>query len=147
MSPVYFIAAKYGQSGSDMNRSRRGTYVWLMLMGLAVLLVILGGAFGTATAVTPQMALTLLSVYTLIAAAAVANFEWWRLRFSLPHFSAPVRMTPAARKATQRAHSRVSPGDAALTDIGLIVNERRDDGQWKRHLAQVVAMDDGAIQP
>ena len=130
-----------------MNRSRRGTYVWLMLMGLAVALVIMGGAFGTATAVTLQVALTLLGAYALVAAMSVANFEWWRLRYALPHFSAPVRMTPAARKATQRAHASAAPGDAALTDIGLIVNERRNDGQWKRHLAQIVAMDEGAIQP
>src|SRR5258706_10879932 len=59
-----------------------------------------------------------------------------------------IRMTPAARKATQRARSR---GDMmtenTLTDLGLIVNERRSDGQWKRRMAQVVSMDDEAVQP
>src|SRR5450432_2001117 len=128
-----------------MNRSRRGTYVWLMLLGLAVALVILGGLLGTAPLGTPQLAL--LAVYALVALPTVANFELKRMQLSLPRFSAPVRMTPAARKATQRAHTHRSAGDAAVTDIGLIVNEQRDDGQWNRHLAQVIAGDDGAIQP
>src|SRR5262249_41944545 len=54
----------------------------------------------------------------------------------------------AARQATQRARSRPTYGnDAALTDVGMIVNERRRDGQWNRHLAQVISLDDDAIQP
>src|SRR5260221_13226747 len=97
-------------------------------MGLAVALVIMGGASNPVTAgVTLQVALTLLGAYALVAAMSVANFEGWRLRYALPRFSAPVRMTPAARKATQRAHASAATGDADLTVIGLIVNDRRID--------------------
>jgi hypothetical protein len=130
-----------------MNRSRRGTYVWLALLGLAVSLVILGGALYPSALITAQGALALLAAYALVAAPMVANFELRRLHWSLPRLSPPVRMTPAARKATQRAHMHQIPGDAAVTDVGLIVNQQRDDGQWMRHLAQVVTNDDGAIQP
>jgi hypothetical protein len=37
--------------------------------------------------------------------------------------------------------------DGVLSDIGLVVNEKRRDGRWDRRLAESVTMDDGAIQP
>jgi hypothetical protein len=132
-----------------MKKSRRATYIWLVLLGLAVGLIALAstGTPDSMPAVNPALALVLLIGYIMLSVATLANMRLQTLRLNMPRLSM-TRMTPAARKATQRARSRSDmPVDSTLTDLGLIVNERRRDGQWKRRLAQVVSMDDEAIQP
>src|SRR5258706_1403855 len=131
-----------------MSRSRRGTYIWLLMLGFAVALVVLAGALGTATGISAQLAFVLVAGYLLLALASLARFALPKVNLSMPRISSAIRMTPAARQATQRVRNRPNfAHDAALTDIGMIINERRRDGQWNRHLAQVVSLDDDAIQP
>jgi hypothetical protein len=124
-------------------QGRRGIYVWLMLLGFAVSLIILTGA------TSPELAMGILVAYLGIVFAGVAGDRLRSLRMPKPpSLIAATRATPAARKAAQRARTRPDYNtDHTLTDIGMIVNDRQRDGQWSRHLAQSVSMDDGAIQP
>ncbi|MEP7286772.1 MAG: hypothetical protein ABI947_13510 [Chloroflexota bacterium] len=128
-----------------MNRSRRGTYIWLALLGAAVGLIALASAFGT---VSTALAGGLVILYLGIAFAALANMRLRALRLTMPNLAATTRVTPAARKAAQRARTRPEYMDNhTLTDIGLIVNEKRADGKWARQLAQVISLENDAIQP
>ena len=122
---------------------RRGIYVWLMLLGFAVSLIILTGS------TSPELAMGILVAYLGIVFAGVAGNRLSSLRtLKPPRLMAATRATSAARQAAQRARTRPDYNtDHTLTDIGLIVNDRQRDGQWSRHLAQSVSMDDGAIQP
>jgi hypothetical protein len=118
------------------------------MLGLAVALVVLAGVFGTATGITAELAFVLVAGYIGLALASLARFALPQLNFAVPQISNAIRMSPAARQATQRARGRANySDDTTLTDIGMIINERRRDGQWNRHLAQIVSLDDDAIQP
>src|ERR1041385_154641 len=126
-----------------MSRSRRGTYIWLLMLGLAVGIVVLAGALGTATGITTELAVALVAGYIVLALASLARFALPKVNLSMPQISSAIRTTPAARQAIQRARNRPTYGnDATLTDVGMIINERRRDGQWNRHLAQVISLDD-----
>lgn len=129
-----------------MSRSRRGTYIWLLMLGLAVGIVLLAGALEAA--ISAEVALALVIGYIVLAGASLATIALPSLNVSMPQISSAIRMSPNARQASQRARTR--PGfsrDATLTDVGTIINERRRDGQWDRHLAQVISLDDDAVQP
>lgn len=129
-----------------MSKSRRGTYIWLVMLGIAVGLIALAAMFGTE--VSAPFAFALVVGYIAIALASIARFTLPQLNLSMPQISTAIRMTPAARQATQRARNRANfSDDTTLTDVGMIINQRRHDGQWNRHLAQIVSLDDDAIQP
>jgi hypothetical protein len=130
-----------------MNTGRRGIYIWLLMLGVAVSLIVLAGAIGS-TALSAELALGIVVVYLGMVFAALAGNRFRGLQSSLPPLVLNAKTTPAARRAVQRARSRSSySSEYVMTDIGLIINERRRDGQWNRHLAQIVSMDDDAVQP
>jgi hypothetical protein len=130
-----------------MTRSRRGMVIWLVLLGIAVALIALGSIFDP-TAVNAQVATILLAAYAGVAGVALIGDRLRHVKLEMPRINVPIRMSPAARKATQRARGRSDYSlTTTLTDVGMIVNERSRDGQWNRHLAQIVSMDDDAIQP
>jgi hypothetical protein len=144
---LFLVYRDCQESMRIMNTGRRGIYIWLMMLGVAVALVVLAGALGTA-ALSAEVAIAIMAAYVAMALVAVAGNRLQHLQVPRPNLRAAVRTTPAARRATQRARSR--PGynaDHAITDIGLIVNQKRRDGRWERHLAQSVSMDEHAIQP
>jgi len=131
----------------SMRSGQRGIYIWLVLLGLVVGFVVLAGLFGAAT-ISAELALAIGVVYLGLVAFAMGKNLTRTIQLPKPALRMPIRATPAARKATQRARTR--PGysaDSTLTDVGMIINERRPDGKWNRHLAQVVSMDDDAVQP
>ncbi len=129
-----------------MNTGRRGIYIWLLMLGVAVAFILLAGALGTA-ALSAELAFAILAAYLALAFTAVAGDRLRTLQMPVPNLRM-ARATPAARRAAQRARSRPNyNADHAVTDIGLIVNQKRRDGQWDRRLAQSVSMDEGALQP
>src|SRR5690349_2544687 len=120
-----------------MRTGQRGIYIWLLLLGLVVGFVVLAGVVGAA-AISAELALAIGAIYLGLVAFAVGGNVVRNMQLPKPALRMPVRMTPAARKATQRARTR--PGysaDNTLTDVGMIINERQPDGKWNRHLAQV----------
>ena len=131
-----------------MKTGKRGTYVWLAMLGFAVTLVVAAIAAGS-VALGAEFAVALVLAYMGVAFVALAGNRIRNFRLpSAPALLSAARVSPAARRATQRARSR--PGyyaEAMLTDVGLIVNARRSDGRWDRHLAQSISLDEDAIQP
>ncbi|MBX3080372.1 MAG: hypothetical protein KF716_01990 [Anaerolineae bacterium] len=132
-----------------MNSARRGTRVMLGLLGVAVFFVVLGGLAGT---VPPAIALTAGLAYAAVALAVFAKLGPNFLRNRLQEFGPAVtianRTTAAGRRAAQRARNRGEFSlETNLLDIGLMVNERRRNGQLDRHLAESISMDASAVQP
>lgn len=132
-----------------MNSARRGTRVMLGILGVAVFFVVMGGLAGT---VSPAVALTAGLAYTLVAIAALTrlgpNFLRNRLQEIGPSVTIASRTTAAGRRAAQRARNRGEFNlETNLLDIGLMVNERRRNGQLDRHLVESVSMDVAAVQP
>jgi hypothetical protein len=131
-----------------MKTGQRGMYIWLMLLGVIIGAVVLAGALGSA-ALTAETALVLIAAYLAIVFVGLGKNLAPRLRLQAPKRPiSRLRASEAARKAMQQAQHR--PGynsDILLTNVGLIINERRPDGRWDRHLARSVSMDDDAIQP
>jgi hypothetical protein len=129
-----------------MSRSRRGTIIGLLLMGLAV------GLLFAASIVNPQqlsfqVAMVVGLIYAAIASLALVKIQMPSFQIGLPNVSAAVRTSPVARRAVQRAQSRGDYGNSVpVTDLGLIVNEHGPRG-LNRHLAQIVSLDDEAVQP
>lgn len=136
-----------------MSRSRRGMYIWLLLLGLAVTLIAAGTV--STTSAPLGFAVVLAYIALVLGTLATSRLRGMRFEFKMPQMmpqmaqmAANARQTPAARKASQRARGR--PGynpDHTVADVGLIVNRRRSDGRWNRYLAQNIARDEGAVQP
>src|SRR5438105_2918784 len=130
-----------------MSKSRRGTVIWLAMLGIAVALIVLASTSAT-SAISPVLAFVVLIAYLGLVTGSLVNVSLSSLRLSMPRVAAATRVTPAARKAVQRARARSGySSDATLTDVGLIVNERLSNGQLDRHIAQAVSLDNDAIQP
>src|SRR5262245_16057226 len=129
-----------------MNTGQRGIYIWLMLLGVAIGIVVLAGALG-ATALSAELAVAMLVAYLGMTAVALGGNRVRNFQMPRPSLRMAVQATPAGRRAAQRARSRPEySSDNVVTDIGLIVNQRRG-GHWDRRLAHSVSMDEGAIQP
>src|SRR5436309_1841284 len=115
-----------------MSKSRRGTVIWLAMLGIAVALIVLASA-STTSAISPVLAFAVLIAYLGLVVGSLVNVSLSTLRLSMPRVAAATRVTPAARKAVQRARARSGySSDATLTDVGLIVNERLSNGQLDR---------------
>src|SRR3954471_9873471 len=101
-----------------MNRSRRGTVIWLILLGVAVALIGLGSIFDP-TAVNAQIATMLVAAYAGVVGVVLIGDRLRHVKLEMPRISVPVRMSPAARKATQRARGRSDHSlTTTLTDVG-----------------------------
>jgi hypothetical protein len=135
-----------------MMSRRRGTRVWLGILGTAVGLVVLGGLAGQ---VPPLIALMAGISYLVVAIAALTNLGPSFLRDRVqalqeigPAVTIANRTTTAGRRAAQRARNRGEFSvEATLLDIGLMVNEQTRDGRWDRRLSDSIALDDQALQP
>ncbi len=131
-----------------MSQSRRKTTIWLTLLGLAVVFAVVAGILGMLTPTQASLAYLMGMVYVVLALGTFVNLRLQDIRLSMPRLGVTTRATPAARKASQRAHLKGGmEADALLTDVGLILNQHDADGQLRRHLAQVVSLDEGALQP
>jgi hypothetical protein len=112
------------------------------------LIAVLAGILGTLAPAQATIAYLLGMVYVALALGTFVNLRLQDLHLAMPRLGGSVRTTPAARRASQRAHLKGGiDADALLTDVGLILNDRDSDDQLRRHLAQVVSLDEGAIQP
>lgn len=131
-----------------MNTIRRSTYIWLALLGVAVVMVILASLSGLEGSPSPLLALLVTALYMGVATFALARNRLPALPQIVSPLGAATKVTATARKATQRARGRsMYGGDSTLIDIGLLLNEKRSDGRWDRQLAQSVSLNAGAIQP
>jgi hypothetical protein len=118
----------------------------LVLLGLAVALIFAASIIDPLQ-VSFQLAMVVGLIYAAIASLALVRIRMPSFQFELPNVSAAVRTTPSARRAVQRAQSRSDYGsEMPVLDLGLIVNEQRPGG-LSRHLAQIVSLDDDAVQP
>ncbi|MBX3063180.1 MAG: hypothetical protein KF726_09410 [Anaerolineae bacterium] len=137
-----------------MGSGRRGVRLWLGLIGVGVALVVLGAIFNP-VAVSPLLAVTVGVAYTLIAWMALANLRPMelgrqvnQLRNIGPTLTVAGRVSANGRRAAQRARNRGDFAvDTTLLDIGMVVNERRRNGQLERRIAESVSLDDAAVQP
>lgn len=128
----------------------RAKFVWLALVGVLVLILSLASVSGSA-GISPVVALGLVMAYLAAAYVMVRGVDLNAFRRTVQTTSQTVKMTGAARQATQKARLRPEYGmgsDHALVDIGMLVNEKRRDGRWDRRIAEGgISYDDGAIQP
>ncbi len=137
-----------------MGSGQRGVRLWVGLLGVGVALVVLGAILNPAT-VSPLLAITVGAAYTLIAWMALSNTrpaqlgqQMNQLRNFGPSLTVAGRISPNARRASQRARNRGDFSvDTTLLDIGMVVNERRRNGQLERRIAESVSMDEAAVQP
>jgi hypothetical protein len=134
-----------------MQKSRRATNIWLIMIGLIMLLVFISGAFA------PQVMVAMLAAYGLLVLFGSGLLTSSELRERLP--SIPQReaaQSTARRKATQTSSAALKAANRAksqpgfldqfeLLDIGLIVNTIDEDGLHLRRGR--VTLDDQGIQP
>lgn len=124
-------------------QSDRGTAVWLMIVGVALVLVLLAGSVPTA------FGAALLAAYLALVVAVAANVNWRGLFDNLPasRFVEQQQATEVAQEAAARARS-LPMYDAAinLMDVGLIVDEPRPDGVSLRR-GRFVSLDDDGMRP
>lgn len=134
-----------------MRKSRRATSLWLIMIGLMLSLIFISGA------VAPQVQLGILVAYALAVIAGLGFFSPDELRRRLPQtrrerYKAPsrkqtrIKVSSAAEKAQRRAKAQPDYFEQfQLVDVGVIVNEVRDDGMHLRR--GNVTLDDQGIQP
>ena len=123
-------------------QSNRGTYVWLFIVGVALLLAMLAGDMPLAAAAA------LLAGYLLLAVAITRNFAVGNVvqQFT-ERTNNKAESSETAREASARA--RTSPDYeeiVQLLDIGLIADEQRPDGMSLRR-GRFISMDDDGIRP
>src|SRR3954468_7245498 len=95
----------FSKENPKMKQGRRGTVIWLILLGFVVGLLGLAAVTGNTT-ISPVIALTLAIAYVGVALVALADFRLQNLQGIMPPLAAATKITPAARKATQRARNR-----------------------------------------
>ena len=122
--------------------SYRGTLIWMLIVGVALVLTMLAGE------VPAAFAAALLAAYMGLAFLVVRNVQLGSV--TVPWSGRGKREkepTEVAREATARARS--SPNYDALIrllDVGLIVDEQRPDGMSLRR-GRFISLDDDGIRP
>ena len=134
-----------------MQKSRRATVIWLILIGIMLGLAAFSGA------VSSQVAVIGLGVYMLMALIGLGAFNTRALRSALedrqqvrqarPRRQAVrIQSSSAAQKARQRASNLADYVEQfPLVDIGLIVSEVTPNGLNVRR--GDVTLDDQGVQP
>jgi hypothetical protein len=122
--------------------SRRGTMVWLALVGIALVLALAAEEMPTAVGAV------LLAAYLVLVAVVTRNT---RLGSVLESLTAPrsrrVQSSEVAREAMARARSHPSYDPLIpLVDVGLVVDEQRPDGLSLRR-GRFISLDDEGIRP
>jgi len=122
--------------------SDRGTLVWMLIVGIALVLTMLTGE------VPAEIAAVLLGAYLGLVFLVGRNVQVRPVTLPWPargkHQKEP---TEVAREATARArgHPNYDPL-IQLLDIGLIVDEQRPDGMSLRR-GRFISLDDDGIRP
>ncbi len=132
--------------------NRRVTNIGILLLGVLVALIAFASV--SSAAMSPVIGFSMVAAYLALAFFLYKRADLGALADSVLRtkttFAASARMSGAARRAAARAKSHPEAGygsDVALLDVGMLVNERRQDGGWDRRIAQAVALDDGFLQP
>jgi hypothetical protein len=120
----------------------RGAYLTLGVVGATVALI----ALGSGNALFATLA---IGGFVALLAAVFANDRLKQLRETLPTLAASAKSSPAAKTAVARARklSSFAP-EEIVSDVGLIVNEKDQQGRWRRRIAESsVSMDEQMVQP
>ncbi|NDJ78072.1 MAG: hypothetical protein GYB65_17630 [Chloroflexi bacterium] len=124
--------------------SRRGTFVWLVIVGTALLLALIAGGL------SPLLIASLVAAYLALLFLFSRNVQLESVVEALPNLATSVRRpkpTEVAREATARARSDPDyDGLITLLDIGLVVDEQRPDGLSLRR-GRFISLDDEGIRP
>ena len=126
-----------------MVRFRRKNTAWLTVLGLIVLLALLAGS-----AITPPVAIALLSVFAM--AALISSVEVGRERENLMstirRMPTKSRMSAQAREAAERAKTNggYTSSGVTLMDVGLIAVQSSVEGMAMRRTRSISKDDDGA---
>jgi hypothetical protein len=124
-------------------QSQRGTVVWLLIVGLALLLVLAAGGVSTGAGVV------LIAAYLALMLLVVRGVPLASLVEPLAALRDARRPQPSevAREAATRAR-RHTNYDAliSLLDVGLIVDEQRPDGLALRR-GRFITLEDEGIRP
>jgi hypothetical protein len=136
---------------------RRGTLIWLGLMGLVVLAIGISSMAGAAGALTPFTALLITAAYLAAGVVMLRRDALPAARRMVTRANTATggqnlvnKMTPAARSANAKARARPDYGigsDHTMLDVGLLINNQNSAGRWQRRLTGEISYDDGAIQP
>ncbi len=134
-----------------MQKSRRATIIWLVMIGLMLGLAAFSGA------ISSQVAVIGLGVYLLMALAGLGAFNVRALQSAMQERqqarqarprrpAARIQTSSAAQKARQRASNLAEYDEVfTLADIGLIVSEITASGLNIRR--GDVTLDDQGVQP
>jgi len=122
--------------------SRRGTIVWLFIVGLALSLTLAAGAVPT------EIGAVLLAAYLGLALLIARNVPLSDVVSALPaRANRQPQATEVAREAVARARSHPAyDALVQLLDVGLIVDEQRPDGLSLRR-GRFISLDDEGIRP
>jgi hypothetical protein len=115
---------------------------------LAVLAALIAVAVVTSTA-PPAVIAALLGLFLTALAASWIEFQPRQLRSVMsPSPLTRMRMSPAAREATERARRRSSyiPPGLTLVDVGLITLHAGEDGKVLRR-SRSISLDDNGVRP
>ncbi len=123
-------------------QSRRGTLVWLFIVGLALSLTLVAGEVPT------EFGAALLAAYVGLALLVARNVPLGDVIGALPTRALrQPESTEVAREAVARARSHPAyDALVQLLDVGLIVDEQRPDGLSLRR-GRFISLDDEGIRP
>ncbi|MCE7946141.1 MAG: hypothetical protein DYG88_01790 [Chloroflexi bacterium CFX4] len=132
--------------------NRRVTNIGILLLGVLVALVAIASV--SSAAMSPVIGFSMVAAYLALAFFLYKRADLGALADTVLRtkttFAASARMSGNARRAAARAKSHPDSGygsEVALLDVGMLVNERRQDGGWDRRIAQAAALDEGFLQP
>lgn len=122
--------------------SRRGTIVWLFIVGMALGLTLMAGG------ISPAVGMLLVAAYVGLAALVLRNAPLTAVLDALPSLAnRQPQPTEVAREASVRARAHPDYDSLMhLIDIGLVVDEQRPDGLSLRR-GRFISLDDDGIRP
>lgn len=127
-----------------MVRFRRKNTAWLTVLGLIVFLAVAAAG----AAMTPPVAIALLSIFIMaaIASSVEVGRERETLMSTIRRMPTKSRMSPQAREAAERAklHGGYSSSGITLMDVGLIAVQSSMEGMAMRRTRSISKDDDGA---
>lgn len=123
-------------------QSNRGTVVWLLIIGLAMVLTLIAGD------VASEIGALMLAAYLALVAVVVRNVDLGAVMSRLPTpQSREQQSSEIAQEAAARARSHPRyDAMIRLLDIGLIVDEARPDGMALRR-GRFISLDDDGMRP
>lgn len=137
-----------------MNPStRRATQAGMLILGVLVAAIavvsIVGGGVISPTIGAAAVFAYLAALFTLYARVNLQQLSK-NLQRSQATLTATTKSTAAGRRAATRAKAHPDRGFGTtlnLVDIGILVNDKTEQGRWVRHIAAGASLDDGFIQP